>query len=153
MSEDLPTTPAPKRRSLSPEAAAKIFGTVKEAGKLLVTIGGACIALYRWIETRADKGYVDQRDKVCLDALADEAEARRAQGVELDRQRAEKDELRRALLESYLRDVGEKAAEIEPDARKRARVAERARDRFEGYFREGMPMDEAFRRALARGVP
>lgn len=139
-------------RSLRPTPA-QVFAGVKEAARTLFTIGAALIAMYRWIDSRADKASVEAQDRAILDALADETEARRALGAQLERERQRADADRDALLWLYTIRVGEKAAELEPDARKRARAADRARDRFEGYYREGMSAEDAFRRALGGGVP
>lgn len=58
-----------------------------------------------------------------------------------------------ALFWIYWQRAGEKGAEDEPDRRLRARAAREARARFEGYYREGLPLEEAFRRAVVVPLP
>ena len=58
-----------------------------------------------------------------------------------------------SLKELYWWLVGDKAAQLEHDRRRRAQAARDARERFLRYVREGESFEEAYRHALPSSVP
>jgi hypothetical protein len=58
-----------------------------------------------------------------------------------------------SLRELYWWLVGDKAAQLERDRRRRSQAARDARERFLRYVREGESLEEAYRHALPSSVP
>lgn len=146
-----PSDPPPKRSSLRPSPA-QVLGGIKWAATTLIAIGSTLIAMYRWVDEHATEAEVAAQIAPLLDRLADAEAERRAQAAALERTRQDLERTRQAVWWAYWARVGEKAAELERDPQKRSRAASRARERFESYS-AAMPIDEAYRRALDRGMP
>lgn len=146
------TDSLPPRRSLRPSPE-KVWAGVKFAATVLATVGGTLLAFYKWVESHVTEAELAAHEAPLLERLGQEEAARHALAAEIEKQRQEAERDRRALFELFWIDVGVKAAELQPDARKKARSADHARDRFEEDFRRGTPLEEAYRRALARGMP
>lgn len=142
----------PRRSSLRPSPA-QVVGGIKWAASTLIAIGSTLIAMYRWVDSHATEAEVQERLEPILNRLADEESERRTLAAELEKARQDAERTRQAVWWFYWYRVGEKAAELERDPDRRSRVAGRARDRFEGYYQSGLPAEEAFRRALDRGLP
>lgn len=166
MSEDLPTTPAPPR-SLSSfvRSAVQFVDVIKWAATTLAAVCASLFSANAWIEnnvvTEAELAQVlaqrlkpvDDNAKALLERVLSDEEARRAAGVVIEAQSKDLDRQRLDLWWSWWWFTGIQAAELERDKRKADRAAAVARDRFEEYARQGMPLEEAFRRALRRGMP
>lgn len=147
----VPSDP-PRRSSLRPSPA-QVLGGIKWFASTMIAIGSTLIATYRWIDDHATEAEVDAKIGPLLDRLADEEGARRALAAELAAARAEAERTRQAVWWAYWWRVGEKAAELERSPERRSQAARRARDRFEGYYQQGLSAEDAYRRALDRGLP
>lgn len=163
MSSDRPTDPASRRlpslRSVIPTVR-QYVDFVKWAATTLATVGASLFAANAWIENHVTEQELEQRLKplaaneaALLERVIADAEERRQLGSKLEAQRVELDRTRQDLWWSWWWFTGIRASELEHDPRKRKQAADRARDRFEGYAREGMALEEAHRRALGRGIP
>ena len=63
------------------------------------------------------------------------------------------DAAEKQLYELYWLQVGIRASELERDRRKRAQAADRARERFRQYVRDGEGLKDAYRHALETRPP
>jgi hypothetical protein len=160
VSEDADTTPAPRRRVSWRPTVAWAWAVGKWLVASAVATTTTIIAASDWVrdhvtETELNERLkpVDDNAKALLDRVLADEETRRVLAAQLEAARKDADRARRDLWWAWWWYTGDKAAELERDPRKRDRAANEARDRFEGYAREGMPLEEAYRRALRRGVP
>lgn len=120
------------------------------------------LAANAWIQNHVTQQELDDRMKpvdanaaALFNKLADEQAERRALGAQLEATRRELDRTRTDLQWSWWWFTGIRQAEIEHvrDQRKVQAAADAARDRFDGYVRQGMTFEEAHRRAVRRGFP
>lgn len=151
-----------KPRSLRPSPEA-----VRDWGKWLITstisVVAALITTLKWVDKHATDDEVrdavadHDRDAAAHHDLADrvikQAEASREMAERLARAEEAARHDHEAVYWAWWVMVGDKAAELERDGRKRQLAAVEARDRYDAYFRQGMSPQEAFRRALRTPLP
>lgn len=140
---------------------------IRDWAKWLVTSAIATVAAMvttlKWIDKHTTDDELEQRMQLhdrdpdshhtLLDRVILQSEQTKEMAARLARAEEAAREDRQAVYWAYWVHVGEKAAELTPDGRRRADAASDARDRFEAYYRQGMSPQEAFRRALRTPVP
>ena len=131
---------------------------------VVVALASGASASYVWVSSRAEERVqeaVRAHDREVYDA-AHPAIQTRLKALE-DYWTAHLDEHNRIykrlskaeaeLVEMYRFQVGDKAADLEPDPNRRAQAAAAARERFRQYVKDGEGLKDAYRHALESSIP
>lgn len=151
----------PRIKSLIP-ALMVVREWTKFAVTSVIAAGTALFAAQRWIDAYATDAELKAHDdnptahqaitQDFADRIIKQAQRATELSEEVHRLEVQRQQDHQALYWSLWWRVGEKAAEV-ADPRKRQRAADDARDRFDAHLGRGMPLEEAYRRALGQGVP
>jgi hypothetical protein len=132
---------------------------------VLTALATGAVATWGWLEASLDKrieAAVRAHDDGGHDATPHPDLQERLQALEVYRNAHMQDhtalrsrvaQTEQGLQEAYWWLVGDKAAELERDRRRRAEAAREARERFLRYVAEGQSLDEAYRHALPSSWP